>query len=306
MLLRGGVISISEVIDMALVDIIDLDRHAADHDYGLALVSVHTLAVARGVVAAALRADAPVVLVVAGDAFQDGLLPALEALAREAPAPVALLADGLSGAEQAVQAIRLGCNGLLLADGQEAGDEIRQLARSCGIPTLTAAGLAARCARIAAELEPAGLGESLQAASSWKAFEEGVCEAVAARMQEPFTRLGASGKSRAALAGCRRWRPVEHLIIYNTTTDDNASAELATEGRRVLGQIPGVRAIWSGRALTPDAGYQWCWLIRFAHPAVIASYRDHPDHVAYADHHFRPVAGDRISIDYELLGPEEG
>jgi len=38
---------------------------------------------------------------------------------------------------------------------------------------------------------------------------------------------------------------------------------------------------------------------------VIESYRDHPEHVAYADNHFRPQAGDRISIDYQLTGADE-
>ncbi|MEW8292943.1 MAG: Dabb family protein [Candidatus Thiodiazotropha endolucinida] len=32
---------------------------------------------------------------------------------------------------------------------------------------------------------------------------------------------------------------------------------------------------------------------------MIDSYREHPDHVAFADNHFRPVAGDRVSIDYQ-------
>jgi len=31
---------------------------------------------------------------------------------------------------------------------------------------------------------------------------------------------------------------------------------------------------------------------------VIESYRDHPDHVAFANQFFRPIAGDRISIDF--------
>ena len=104
---------------------------------------------------------------------------------------------------------------------------------------------------------------------------------------------------------CKPWHPVEHLIIYNTPVDDAKSAELAAEGRRMLDRIPGVRATWSGRAVKDDAGYRWCWLFRFAHAAVIDSYREHPDHVAYADKHFRPIAGDRISIDYHLTGPEQ-
>jgi fructose-bisphosphate aldolase, class II len=38
--------------------------------------------------------------------------------------------------------------------------------------------------------------------------------------------------------------------------------------------------------------------VRFAHPAVIDSYRDHPDHLAFADNLFRPLAADRMTIDF--------
>ncbi len=34
------------------------------------------------------------------------------------------------------------------------------------------------------------------------------------------------------------------------------------------------------------------------HEKVIESYRDHPDHTAFANQLFRPIAGDRISIDF--------
>jgi fructose-bisphosphate aldolase class II len=47
-----------------------------------------------------------------------------------------------------------------------------------------------------------------------------------------------------------------------------------------------------------EASYRYAWLVRFTHPAVIDSYRNHPDHRAFADNRFRPVAGNRISIDF--------
>jgi len=77
---------------------------------------------------------------------------------------------------------------------------------------------------------------------------------------------------------------------------------LMAEGRKVLGTIPGVRQVITGKAIK-EAGvaYRYVWLIRFVHPAVIDSYREHPQHVAFADNLFRPVAGDRLSIDYQLV-----
>lgn len=53
-----------------------------------------------------------------------------------------------------------------------------------------------------------------------------------------------------------------------------------------------------GTAVQGDARYRHCWSVRFAHGAVIDSSRDHPDHVRFADERFRPVADDRVSIDY--------
>jgi fructose-bisphosphate aldolase class II len=42
------------------------------------------------------------------------------------------------------------------------------------------------------------------------------------------------------------------------------------------------------------------WLIRFAAPEVIESYKQHPTHVAFADHLFRPAAADRLTSDFRV------
>jgi fructose-bisphosphate aldolase class II len=34
-------------------------------------------------------------------------------------------------------------------------------------------------------------------------------------------------------------------------------------------------------------------------PPSVPQYRDHPDHIAFADGLFRPMAADRISIDFQ-------
>ena len=56
-----------------------------------------------------------------------------------------------------------------------------------------------------------------------------------------------------------------------------------------------------GKAVGDQGKYRYCWLIRFANDKVIDSYKNHPDHVAYADTSFRPLAGDRITNDYAIL-----
>ena len=292
---------------MPVVAFPELYQHAADNQYGITLVNVHALPIARGVLDCAAKQDAPLVLGVNGDRLVDGLLPSLELMARQATSPLSLLGVHIENVEQAVQAIRLGCNALVLADslGEAVAGELRELGASCGIDTFKNNELSDVLVEVDEELKPGRLGVLSPSPASWQQLDASVAQAAANLLDGLFSTQGSAGQGSAALKVCKPWHPVEHLIIYNTTVDDTKSAELAAEGRRVLDRIPGVRATWSGRAVKDDAGYRWCWLFRFAHAAVIDSYREHPDHVAYADKHFRPIAGDRISIDYHLTGPEQ-
>jgi fructose-bisphosphate aldolase, class II len=121
---------------------------------------------------------------------------------------------------------------------------------------------------------------------------------------ERYMRLwGSAGRAAEVIVQCSIWQPVEHVIVYNTehTTDAQVEAMMA-RGREVLGKIPGVRRVVTGWAVTEKPAYRFCWLIEFVHEKVIASYRNHPDHIAFASGLFRPIAGDRISIDFLSLG----
>ena len=127
---------------------------------------------------------------------------------------------------------------------------------------------------------------------------------VAAEAERCMRLWGAAGRADEVLSRCRPWLPVEHLIIYNVEGIDKSGVEaMIAEGRRVLSAIPGVREVFTGKAVQDDAKYRHIWLVRFCHPAVIDSYREHPDHVTFADKLFRPVAGERISIDYLSIDP---
>lgn len=122
---------------------------------------------------------------------------------------------------------------------------------------------------------------------------------ITAEVERCIELWGAAGRADAVLAAARPWREVEHLIVYNVTdAARDRVPDIMREGRAVLGAIPGVRRVFTGEAVTPDAKYRHCWLVRFASEAVIPAYRDHPAHRAFADGWFRPIAGDRISIDY--------
>jgi fructose-bisphosphate aldolase class II len=138
-----------------------------------------------------------------------------------------------------------------------------------------------------------------QGARGYTGLVRCVGEAIKQEAERCMRLWGAAGRAAEVLTQCAPWTTVEHLIIYNTTLNDESEVEaMMAEGRRALSAIPGVREVFTGNAVQEEAGYRHSWLVRFCHPAVIDSYREHPDHVAFANRHFRPVAGDRISIDY--------
>lgn len=128
----------------------------------------------------------------------------------------------------------------------------------------------------------------------------GMRDTITRTVEHCLQNCGSEGRATDVLAHCAAWTPVEHLIIYNVSgISEHAAETMMAEGRRVLGGIPGVRKIVTGAAVKENAAYRYCWLITFVHPAVIDSYREHPAHVAFADELFRPVAAERISIDYQ-------
>jgi len=139
-------------------------------------------------------------------------------------------------------------------------------------------------------------------AQGFTALLKGVRAAIAAECARMIDMWGAANRADALLAHCRPWREVAHVIIYNVEgLDEAGAAALRAKGREVLSKIPGVRAVETGVAVYPEQPkYHYCWLIRFASREVIPSYMHHPEHVRYADEHFRPVAGDRITTDFEL------
>ncbi len=346
---------------MALIDLRDMLRHAQTNGYTLAAVELQDLAFLPTVLNAAESCHAPLVLNVRAP-HPSGLdfallMPAVEAAAQRTPIPVAIQLSHGKDYETAVQAIRLGCNSLMidfpdhtLTENIASTRSVTKMAHACGIPVEGSPAPFAdeenSVGTLKDYVEQTGIdslvlpdGTSLQTMTrlhqalpvplavcqNAKADDEryrqlaacGVVKAgcpivsdtsdsghkqVAAQISRCINLLGSYNRATEILAECKHWAQVDHVIIYNTTGLSAADAEtMMAEGRRVLGAIPGVREVICGRALGDNTKYRYAWLIRFCHPAVIDSYREHPDHVAFADQHFRPVAGDRISIDYQRI-----
>jgi fructose-bisphosphate aldolase class II len=110
---------------------------------------------------------------------------------------------------------------------------------------------------------------------------------------------GVAGRAAEVRERCRAWRLVEHVIEFNVKEDSLADVEdMLALGRQRLAAIPGVRRVVTGRAITENAKYRFCWIVTFANQQVVDYYRDHPVHVDFANTHFRPIAADRITIDF--------
>ena len=128
----------------------------------------------------------------------------------------------------------------------------------------------------------------------------GVADAIQKETERCIKLWGSEGRADEILACAAPQRDVEHVIFYNTEgIDKDKVEELMRIGHETLGKIPGVRRIFTGHAITEDAKFKHSWVIKFTDESVVESYKNHPDHVDYADTHFRPVAGDRITIDFE-------
>jgi fructose-bisphosphate aldolase class II len=139
---------------------------------------------------------------------------------------------------------------------------------------------------------------------SYTSLVKGVAESIQKEAENCIELWGSAGKSKELLSSCRPWKPVAHVIVYNTEGLDYQGVEdMMTEGRSVLSKIPGVLDVFTGHAIQKDAAYQHSWVVCFTDRSVIDSYKYHPDHQRFADERFRPYAGGRISIDYEDSSP---
>lgn len=293
---------------MPLLDLRALLQHAAGNGYEVTAFEVLSLEAVDAVLAAAERAQSPIVLAVPAAALRERrkgrlLLAALQASAQETALPIVTCVHGAGDAGTLVEAIRAGCNAVTMTTA--AGADALAMVRSTGVPV----GIDLGEARDDASVLPESLDSDFVAQSADRG--RGVLGLAAPRLhvhrfdsadaaEAVLRERRSAGQSEAALRDCPSWTPVEHVIVYNVEGLDEQGVEsMMARGREVLGSIPGVQGIFTGRALTTNAAYRYCWLVRFAHAAVIPTYAGHPHHVEFANQLFRPVAGKRITIDYQ-------
>lgn len=138
--------------------------------------------------------------------------------------------------------------------------------------------------------------------SSFRMWLQGLQYAV----QEEITRCmhlwGSAGRAAQVLVQCRPWENVEHVIIFNDKNgNDEDTMQMFDRGQQQLSTIPGVRDVLVGKSVKQDSRFRYAWLIRFCNREVVEYYKEHPIHKHYADHYFRPRAGERITSDFQIL-----
>lgn len=129
---------------MALVNMKDLLDHAWQNGYAVGAFDLTGIDFLEGIMTAAERARAPVILSLAESHFSHydfGLLMAsVETAARQAAVPVAIHLDHGACLDSAVRAIRLGCNGVMvdashlsLDSNIDATRAVVSMAHACGV-----------------------------------------------------------------------------------------------------------------------------------------------------------------------------
>jgi len=109
-----------------------------------------------------------------------------------------------------------------------------------------------------------------------------VREAVENETERCLRVCGAAGRAAEVLEQCRHWTPVEHIVTHNVQgmTDRDVEA-LMEEGRHMLSTIPGVLDVCSVNMVREDEIFRCNWMVRFCHPAVVDSYREHPEYLTF-------------------------
>ena len=150
---------------MPLVNMRDMLHHAYDNNYAVGAFDLVSLDFLEAVIDAAESCRSAVILSIAEPHFAhydfELLLPAIEAAAKRASVPVAIQLDHGRSLETAINAINLGCNGVMLdASNQDLSDNINQtkavveMAHKCGVSVVGELGYVAGRVGEGAEQHP--------------------------------------------------------------------------------------------------------------------------------------------------------
>ncbi|KAI8393504.1 stress responsive A/B barrel domain-containing protein [Radiomyces spectabilis] len=91
-----------------------------------------------------------------------------------------------------------------------------------------------------------------------------------------------------------------HIVIVKFKPEvDEATKEKAMEDVLALkNDIPEIKAATAGKTFTDRSkGFEWGWVVELEKKEDLATYSDHPAHLAYVSK-YKPLFADLIALDY--------
>ncbi len=136
---------------------------------------------------------------------------------------------------------------------------------------------------------------------------QGVRQVVEQEAERLMRVWGSAGRAAEVLGQCRPWPSVQHLLSFNLPDmDEEELALVARRGRKVLGQIPGVREITIAEALHPGARHHCTWQLQLASEAVIGQLEQHPDYLTFRKRYWQDADNALAVSSYRQLQPAVG
>ena len=132
----------------------------------------------------------------------------------------------------------------------------------------------------------------------------GVSDAVREEAARCMRLWGSGGRAAEVLAQCRRWQPVNHVVLYNVTeglSEDKLSS-IIREGKTSLQCIPGVLDIRTSKIIQSDDKYSYCLQTDLVSEESLAAYRKHPAYLHFFSKGFWSIAADHTTLDIRESG----
>jgi len=135
---------------------------------------------------------------------------------------------------------------------------------------------------------------------SFTDLKKDVKNAICSEVQRCIRQWGSAGRAAEVLERCKPWLTVERLIVHNVVANSSEPLNnILLEGKELLSTIPGVREVFTGEAMQDNSKYQFCWLVKFTHKAVLENFRDDRDFSQFLNKKLRPNTSDLVNMDYK-------
>ena len=127
----------------------------------------------------------------------------------------------------------------------------------------------------------------------------GVSNAVREEVERCIHLWGSSGRAAEVLAQCRAWQEVEHVVHYNVSASlsENEVVMIIKEGKKILGEIPGVRSIRASQNVQSDGKYQYSLTINLASQEALEAFHSHTAYMRFFSKTFWPSVTEHITFD---------